>query len=415
MERRLSSRRFRALAWQQGGWKAALPHTRRLMKKTSGKFKPHAVPAPPPGEIDTLRHAIDSLDGQIVALINARALNAQKIGRLKARDGVKPYSSSRELQVYRKVAAQNKGPLGDDALKAIYREIMSATIALERPTRVAFFGQPGTFTHLAARTKFGSSVEYIPTKDIRDVFSAVSRGAADYGLVPIENSTEGGVNQSIDMFADTKLKIASEIYLPIHHHLLCKGRMEEIRLIYSHPQPFAQCRNWLQGHLANVEKREVGSTAEAAERASKDPRVGAVAGSLAAEIYGVPMIAQHIEDSPYNITRFFVVAERMAERTGKDKTSLVISVKDEPGALLRLLQPFFHNKINLSRIESRPSKRRAWEYNFYLDLEGHVQDEPVQTTLRQLESIARHLEVLGSYPMSERLPSASTLNRAVAF
>ncbi|HLX60351.1 MAG TPA: prephenate dehydratase [Planctomycetota bacterium] len=385
------------------------------MKKPSTKLKPQSAdqPATPQAEIDTLRHGIDDLDAQIVALINARAAAAQKIGALKAKDGVRPYSSAREQQVYKKVAAQNKGPLKDDAIKAIYREIMSASIALERPTRVAFFGQAGTFTHLAARTKFGSSVEYIPTKDIREVFSCVQRGEADYGLVPIENSTEGGVNQSIDMFADTKLKIASEIYLPIHHHLLCKCKIEEIRLIYSHPQPFAQCRNWLQGHLANVEKREVGSTAEAAERASKEEHVAAVAGSLAAELYGVPIIHEHIEDSPYNITRFFVIAERMAERTGKDKTSLVISIKDEPGGLRRLLKAFDDNKINLTRIESRPSKRRAWEYNFYLDIEGHVADEAVQKTLREIEPTVRHLEVLGSYPMSERLPTASTLNKAV--
>ena len=388
------------------------------MKKKSGKFTTHPAspgPVPASGEgIDGLRRTIDELDVKIVSLINERAANAMKIGALKAKEGVKPYSSSRELQVYKKVASHNGGPLKDDALKAIYREIMSATIALERPTRVAFFGKHGTFTHLAARTKFGASVEYIPTKDMREVFTLVSRGEADYGLVPIENSTEGGVNQSIDMFADTKLKIASEIYLPIHHHLLCKGKMEEIKLIYSHPQPFAQCRNWLQGHLAGVEKREVGSTAEAAERASKDPSVAAVAGTLAAEIYGVPVVAEHIEDSPYNITRFFVIAERMAERTGKDKTSVVISIKDEPGALRRLLKAFDDNKINLTRIESRPSKRRAWEYNFYLDIEGHVQDEPVMRTLRELEAHVRHLEVLGSYPMSERLPSASTVSKPVA-
>ena len=359
--------------------------------------------------IDALRLSIDELDIRIVKLINERAAAALKIGALKARDGLKPYSSSRELQVYKKVAAQNAGPLKDDAMKAIYREIMSATIALERPTRVAFFGQPGTFTHLAARTKFGASVDYIPCKDMREVFSCVSRGEADYGLVPIENSTEGGVNQAIDMFADTKLKIASEIYLPIHHHLLCKGKMEDIKIIYSHPQPFAQCRNWLAGHLANIEKREVSSTAEAAERASKDPKCAAVAGALAADLYDVPIIAQHIEDSPYNITRFFVIAERMAERTGKDKTSVVLSVKDEPGALLRLLLPFQQNSINLTRIESRPSKRRAWEYNFYLDLEGHVQDEKVQRTLRELEPTVRHLEMLGSYPMSEKLPVATSL------
>ena len=396
------------------------------MKKQSKKMKsssPAAAQPPVPepvnaqpvqpaacgGEIDALRQEIDQMDAQIVSLINARADKALKIGSLKARDGVKPYNSSRELQVYRKIVAQNKGPLKDDALKSIYREIMSATIALERPTRVAFFGQLGTFTHLAARTKFGASVDYIPTRDMREVFNCVQHGEADYGLVPIENSTEGGVNQSIDMFSDTKLKIAAEIYLPIHNHLLCKGPMEGIRTLYSHPQPFAQCRHWISGHLATVEKLEVSSTAEAAERASKDPAAAAVAGTLASEIYGVPILFSNIEDSPNNITRFFVIAERMAERTGKDKTSVVILVKDEPGALSRLLHPFTVHKINLTRIESRPSKRRAWEYNFFLDIEGHVMDENVQKALRELEPKVRHLEVLGSYPMSERMPAASSL------
>jgi chorismate mutase / prephenate dehydratase len=388
--------------------------TGRRESKRSGKQRPVLAAKAPSvaasianaAEMESLRRKIDDLDAQIVKLINERADNARKIGAIKAREGVKPYNPSREIQVYKKVAARNTGPLPDDAFRAIYREIMSATIALERPTRIAYFGQPGTFTHLAARTKFGSSMEYISTRDIRDVFLAVSRGRADYGIVPIENSTEGGVNQSIDMFAETRLKIASEIYLPIHHHLLSQSPLKEIRIIYSHPQPFAQCRNWLMGNLGEVERREVISTAYAAELASKEPHAAAIAGSLAAEIYGVPVIADHIEDSADNITRFFVIAERASERTGKDKTSLVLSIKDEPGALLKLLQPFQSNRINLTRIESRPSKRRAWEYNFFLDLEGHIEDESVRQTLKQLDGQVKHLEVLGSYPQAERMPTA---------
>lgn len=356
-------------------------------------------------EVERLRRAIDALDAQMVKLINERARMALQIGTIKAREGVKPYTPSRETQVYKQVAAHNAGPLPDEAVRAIYREIMSATIALERPTRVAYFGQPGTFTHLAARIKFGSSVEYIPTRDIRDVFFAVSHGRADYGVVPIENSSEGGVNQSLDMFAESRLKIASEIYVPIHHHLLCKGALDKVRLVYSHPQPFAQCRRWLMANLAGAELREAGSTAAAAEMAAKNPRAGAIAGSLAAEIYRVPIVVEHIEDSPDNITRFFVVAERVAERTGKDKTSLLLSIRDEPGALLRLLQPFQAHGINLTRIESRPSRRRAWEYHFYLDLEGHASDTGVQAALHQLEGQVKHLEVLGSYPAAERMPA----------
>ena len=358
--------------------------------------------------MEELRQRIDELDAQIVRLINERAANARQIGEIKAKDGLKPYNPSREIQVYRKVAARNAGPLPDDAFRFIYREIMSATIALERPTRVAFApGPAGSFTHLAARTKFGSSVEYLPMRDIRDVFLSVSRGRADYGLVPIENSTEGGVNQSIDMFAETRLKIASEIYLPIHHHLLSKSALKDIRVIYSHPQPFAQCRNWLMGHLGEVERREVTSTAAGAELASREPRAAAIAGSLAAEIYSVPIVAEHIEDSPDNTTRFFVVAESMAERTGRDKTSLLLAIKDQPGALLKLLQPFHGSGINLTRIESRPSRRRAWEYNFFIDLEGHAEDAAVRAALKKLEREVKHLEILGSYPAAERFQSKS--------
>ncbi|HYF48916.1 MAG TPA: prephenate dehydratase [Planctomycetota bacterium] len=386
--------------------------TKRLPKKRkvaapAGGSNGHSHAPASASELEPLRQKIDSLDAQIVSLINERARNAVQIGAIKARGGIKAYDPSREIQVYRKVAGHNKGPLPDEAFRAIYREIMSATIALERPTRVAFFGQPGSFTHLAARTKFGTAVEYIPSRDIRDVFLAVSRGRADYGLVPIENSTEGGVNQSIDMFADTRLKIATEIYLPIHHHLLSKSPLKDIKIIYSHPQPFAQCRNWLLGHVGNVERREVANTALATEMAAKQHGAAAIAGSLAAEIYNVPIIAEHIEDSPDNMTRFFVISERMSARTGRDKTSLLLAIKDEPGALLKLLQPFFKSGINLTRIESRPSRRRAWEYNFYIDLEGHIDDEVIQKALKHLEGHVKHVEVLGSYPAAERLPVLS--------
>ena len=364
-------------------------------------------PAPDAAELKALRRHIDALDAQVVKLINQRAATAVRIGALKAKEGLKPYSASRELQVYRKVAAHNQGPLSAQAFQAIYREIMSATIALEQPTRVAFApGPAGSFTHLAARNKFGASVEYIPMRDIRDVFLSVARGRADYGVVPIENSTEGGVNQSIDMFAETRLKIASEIYLPIHQHLISRGALKDIRVIYSHPQPFAQCRNWLLGHLGEVERREVASTPIAVALAKKERHAAAIAGALAAEIYHVPIVARHIEDSPDNTTRFFVVAEHSPERTGKDKTSLLLVIHDQAGALLRLLQPFYRHRINLTRIESRPSKRRPWEYNFYLDLEGHLADPPVRMTLQELEGQVKHLEVLGSYPAAERLPGS---------
>ena len=354
--------------------------------------------------LETLRAQIDALDVELVALINRRATVATRIGQLKARDGRKAYAPSREKQVYERVGKLNQGPLPAEAFRSIYREIMSATIALEHPTRVCYFGKEGSNTHAAARSKFGSSVEYISGRDLRDVFLHVTRGWADYGLVPIENSTEGGVNQSIDLLAETRLKVASEIYLPIHHHLLSYAGLKEIKIVYSHPQAFAQCRTWMLGHMAEVERKEVGSTSEAAEMAAKDHKAAAIAGGLAAEIYKVPIIEHNIEDQQDNITRFFVLSEQASEPTGNDKTSLVVSLKDAPGALLRLLEPFQRHGINLSRIESRPNKRKAWEYNFFIDLHGHFKDAEVAATLKELEICARHLEVLGSYPSAPRVP-----------
>lgn len=384
---------------------SARSRTRAARPKPSRKGK--APAASSAAGMDVHRARIDALDAQIVKLINERAGEASAIGKLKAKEGVKPYAAGREKQVYERVAKLNGGPLPDDAFRAIYREIMSATIALEHPTRVSYFGQPGSFTHQAARTKFGSSVEYSPARDMRDVFLAVSRGRADYGLVPIENSTEGGVNQSIDMLADTRLKIASEIFLPIHQNLLSHSKAKDIKILYSHPQAFAQCRTWIAGHLGEIERKEVGSTSEATARAAKERKAGAIAGVLAAELYGVPVQAENIEDQQDNITRFFVIAEKASDPTGADKTSVVLAVKDEPGALLRILEPFRRHGINMTRIESRPSRRRAWEYHFFIDLQGHADDPEVSATLKELEGCCRHLEVLGSYPSAPRLARPS--------
>jgi chorismate mutase/prephenate dehydratase len=353
-----------------------------------------------------LRAQIDALDSQLVRLINRRATVARQIGRLKAREGVKPYAPSREIQIYGRVAALNKGPISDEALRAIYREVMSATIALEQPTRVCYFGQPGSFTHLAARVKFGSSVRYLPGGDIRDVFAAVAHGSADYGVVPIENSTEGGVNQTADLLADTRLKVVSEIYLPVHHHLLARGPLKSVRVVYSHPQGFAQCRQWLNAQLRWAQRREAGSTAEAAQLAARRRQAGAIAGLLAAEIYRLPIRARNVEDQADNITRFFVIGEQICEPTGQDKTSLVVSIKDQRGALMRLLRPFHAHGINLTRIESRPSRRRAWDYLFFIDMEGHVADRSVRAALREVNSQVRHVEVLGSYPAAPPVPGA---------
>ncbi len=356
------------------------------------------------GELDDLRAEIDRLDSEIVRLLNARAEAARKIGRLKAGTGQKPYVAAREVGVYRRVIGESKGPLPEEALKAIYREIMSACIALERPTRVSYFGAPGSFTHLAAKTKFGSQVEYLPCRDLRDVFLAVSRSHVDYGVIPIENSTEGGVNQAMDIFTDTNLKIAAEIYLPVHHHLLSNCRMDEVKVVFSHPHAFAQCRNWLTANLPDAERREVGSTSLGAKMAAQTSNAAAIAGEMAAAIYELQILYRNIEDNPENFTRFVVLAEKFGPPSGRDKTSLLFWIKDAPGALVAMLEPFRRFGINLTRIESRPSKRKPWEYYFFVDLEGHVEDPPVAQALAELESLSKHIEILGSYPAADAVP-----------
>jgi chorismate mutase/prephenate dehydratase len=355
-------------------------------------------------ELTQFRGQVDALDAKLVKLINQRAEVARQIGRLKAKEGVKPYAPWREAAVYKRVTGLNRGPLPGESVRAIYREIMSATLALEEPTRVVFFGQPGSFAHLAALVKFGAAVEYVPARDTRDAFLAVAHARADYGVVPIENSTEGGVNQSIDMLADSRLKVVSEIYLPVHHHFLSRVPLRKVRVIYSHPQALAQCRTWLNGHAGEVECREVGSTAEAAQLAARERHAAAIAGVLAAEIYRVPIRVRNIEDQAENITRFFVIGDQLGDPTGHDKTTVLVSIKDQAGALLRLLKPFEAHGINLTRIESRPSRRRAWDYHFFIDMEGHVSEPRVQAALKEVDSHARHVEVLGSYPASPPVP-----------
>lgn len=352
--------------------------------------------------LDELRNSIDEIDAQIVRLINQRARVSQQIGEEKRAQGKhRVFVPRREKEVYEKIAALNTGPLPDQCFRAIYREIMAGSIALQSPTRVSYFGPPGSFTHMAARSKFGAAIEYLPAADIRDVFLAVSRGHAHYGLVPIENSTEGGVNQTIDMFIESNLKICSELYVPIHQHLMSNSPVDAVTVIYSHPQAFAQCRSWLSGNMQNVRKQEVSSTSAGAFRAAKEKGAAAIASLMAAEIYNLPLLFRNLEDNPENTTRFFVISEEWAEPSGKDKTSLMFSIKDEPGALLRMLESFGAEGINLTRIESRPSKRKAWDYVFFVDLEGHIAEARVKRALEELEKRCRHLELLGSYPAAE--------------
>ncbi len=344
------------------------------------------------------RRQIDELDRRLVALLNERARLAQAIGRLKADGEDRVYHPEREAQVLRNVLAANRGPLPDRALLAIYSEILSASRALQQPLRVAYLGPVATFTHEAAKRRFGSSAEFIPCRTIADVFLATQRGEADYGVVPVENSTEGAVAHTLDMFLDTDLQICAEILLPISHNLLGRGRLDQIRRVYSNPQALAQCRRWLQENLPQAELIEVASTARAAQLVT-DEESAAIANAAAAEVYGLPIIAARIEDSATNLTRFLVIGPRRSPPSGHDRSAVIFAVRDRVGALHDALGVFARHGINLTRIESRPSKRRPWEYVFFVDLEGHPEDAHVQAALRELEEQCTMVKVLGAWPV----------------
>jgi chorismate mutase/prephenate dehydratase len=349
--------------------------------------------------VDALRKKIDQVDEKIVKLLNHRALLAQRIGHHKKRTNQEIYVPGREQEVVERVSELSRGPLPVPALQSIYREIIAACRGLEAPLKVAFFGAEASYSHLAARRKFGSTAAFLPSASIAEVFQDVAHGRVLFGVVPIENSTEGVVAYTLDLLVDSRLQICAEMFLDIHHHLLSRaGRAEEIKKIVSHPQALAQCRGWLSRHFPQVELAEVPSTSHAASTAAQDPAVGAVSSSLAAEIYSLQIVAANIEDQGQNITRFLVIGDQAAKPSRRDKTSLAFSVKDEPGILHRMLRPFASRKINLSKIESRPIKNKPWEYMFFLDLKGHKDEPRVKSAIGQLERHCIFFKVLGSYP-----------------
>lgn len=351
--------------------------------------------------LQTIRDRIDVLDEQIQALIAERARCAQQIAGLKqaAGDTSDFYRPEREAQVLRRVIQRNQGPLSDEDITRLFREIMSTCLALEQPLRIAFLGPEGTFTQAAALKHFGLWLKTVPLRAIDEVFREVEAGSADYGVVPVENSTEGVVNHTLDMFLLSALKICGEVELRIHHHLI--GPMEDIRAIrrvYSHQQSLAQCRRWLDLHLPEAERIAVSSNGEAARLARDETGAAAVAGQCAADIYQLPVIIANIEDEPNNTTRFLVIGSRTPAPSGRDKTAVLVSASNRPGALYRLLEPIARNGLSMTRIESRPSRRGMWDYVFFIDVEGHKDDAPVAKALVELEQEASLFKVLGSYP-----------------
>ncbi|MFC1674658.1 prephenate dehydratase [Candidatus Omnitrophota bacterium] len=352
-------------------------------------------------KLKNLRHQINKLDKSIVGLLNQRAGITRKIGTLKRGSGGGVYSPDREQDVLKRISCQNRGPLTSDGLKAIYREVMSCSLSADKNLRLAYLGPEATFTHLAALKRFGSQVEYMACKNISDVFLKVARDNADYGVVPIENTIEGVVSHTLDMFIDSDLKICAQIILDVSHNLMANCSKNSIKRVYSNPHVFGQCRLWLQENLPCAELIEVSSTTRAAQIAAKTKAAACIGSSLAARVYKLKIIARGIEDSPHNITRFLVIAKIDVPATGDDRTSVMFSIKDRVGALHDMLLPFKRNKINLTKIESRPSKKKAWDYYFYVDFKGHKDNPRVRIALSQLESKCKFLKVLGSYPMGE--------------
>jgi chorismate mutase/prephenate dehydratase len=355
-------------------------------------------------DLEPIRQKIDVLDRQLVELLNQRLALAAEIGKLKRSQGGQIYVAEREDAVLRKVTAQNQGPIKNEALAAIFREIMSAAIALEKPLLIAYLGPEASNTHAAALKKFGASVDYHAMATVSDIFTAVEKGETDYAVIPIENSTEGSVREALDSFVESDLKVVAQVYLEISHALISNSPLEEVERVYSKDQALAQCRHWLQRHLPHAQLVDAPSTSRAVQMAKAEVGTAAIAGELAAEHYGVPIVERNIQDKADNTTRFFVLGKKPSGSVGngKDVTSLVISLGEEAsshsGALLRMLNPFGARGINLTKIESRPSKKRPWDYYFFIDVTGHFEDPNMKAALAELKTFCPLVKWLGSYP-----------------
>jgi len=350
-------------------------------------------------EKDDLRRQIDALDEELLTLLNRRQTVAQAIGKIKNQEGVRTLDFRREEEVVAHLLHLNPGPLTQKAIRNIFREIISAAREIQAPLGVAFLGPEATFSHLAALKKFGYASRFGPMATIQEVFNEVEKGKFHYGVVPIENSTEGVVNTTLDLFAETSQRICGEIYLEISHDLVSKsGQKVDIEVIYTHPQAHGQCRQWLATHLPEIPVLEVASTGLAAQKASKNPNSAAIASAFAAPLYDLRVVEARIEDHPGNVTHFFVIGPDAPGPTGQDKTSIIFAVDNVPGALYKTLKPLADRSLNMTRIVSRPVKTEAWRYLFYVDLDGHQQHPEVNDALGEIEHISAHFKLLGSFP-----------------
>jgi chorismate mutase/prephenate dehydratase len=357
--------------------------------------------APLQEKLGGIRERIDTLDRQLQTLLNERATLAQEVAEIKLEAGETGdfYRPEREVQVLRKVKERQTGPLSKEEMARLFREVMSACLALEQPLTVAFLGPEGTFTQAATLKHFGHSVITQPQKSIDAIFREVAAGSVDYGVVPVENSTEGVINHTLDQLVNSSLKICGEVALRIHDHLMGAGtELSQVKRIYSHAQSLAQCRQWLNQHAHDIELIDVSSNAEAARRASREPDAAAIAGEIAAEIYGLNLIEKNIEDNPDNTTRFLILGRNAVPPSGDDKTVLLVSAQNRPGALFDLLKPLANHNVSMSRIESRPSQQTNWEYLFFVDIDGHCEDERIATAINELKHEASLFKILGSFP-----------------
>ncbi len=353
--------------------------------------------------LDELRQRIDNLDRQLVQLINERAKVVVEVGKLKNRTDKPIYVPAREKEVFARILEANQGPLPDKTLKAIWRELMSGSFFLERPLRIGYLGPNGSFSHTASMLKFGQSVEYKPLTDIESIFEEVSKGHCDLGLAPVENSTGGGVIETLDALTSSDVKICAEVLLAIHQNLLANCAPENIKRIYSKPEVFAQCHKWLGATLKGVQTIPVASTARAAQMAAEEEGAAAIGSITAAELYGLKVIYENIEDIANNVTRFLVLAKEDAKPTDDDKTAILFSTSHKAGALSDVLDVFKSHEINLTNIESRPSKKREWEYYFFMDFLGHNTQEKIQTAVDEARKHCLQLSILGSFPRAKDL------------
>ena len=367
------------------------------MADTTSEF-----PSESPFTLPELREKIDATDSKIIELLTQRAKIVQEVGQRKEKTSTQFFAPERERQVFERLVAESHGQnsaLSEEAIRAIYREIISACRALEASLQIAYLGPPGTFSHQAALARFGTAAQLRPVNTIPDVFTDVERGLADYGVVPVENSTEGVVAYTLDIFAQTPLKICAEVYVPVVHHVAAKsGSLKGIKRLYTHPQSLGQSRGWVRTHLPDAEIVEVTSNSKSAQMASIDSEGAAICTDTAANIHNIPIIASHVQDSSQNRTRFLVVGNQDPKPSGKDKTSLVFYVSNQSGALLEALSAFRDFDINLTMIESRPTKETPWEYVFFIDLQGHTSENNVQKALMCLEEHSKGVKILGSYP-----------------